>query len=350
MKYNFDVVALTDIPWEEMALCYDHTVFKSKNWASFLQEFYKVNPFVVSITEKEKLIGWFYGQKIKKMGVSMVVSPFEGWSTSFQGLTMLKEISINQRLDIYEELISWIFEKKHGFYIQISDWQLEVAECMHRNFNIEITKGYVLDLTKNKDELYRNMSYSSVRYSINKAIKSGVVIKELNNADEYANEYYKQLSEVFSKQGLTPTHSKEQTAVMLNHTYPNNILAFYAEDVEGQPIASAFFPYAGNYGFFSGAASYLSAQKLCPNEPLMWKAIETLKERGVKYMEFGGGRRYKEKYGPTAYVKPKLVYAKNSWLIPAKSFAKSSFYDLRKIVAILKGKKVNNGLNTGGGE
>lgn len=347
MKYTFEVIALHNILWEEMTLCYDHTVFKSKNWSNFLKEFYKVDPFVVSVSEKDRVIGYFYGQKIKKFGFQIVASPFEGWSTSFQGLSMLKEISVNQRLDIYEELIPWLFENKHCSYFQVLDWQLEVAECLHRNFTIELTKGYVLDLTKEKEELYKNMSYSSVRYSINKSQKKGVEVKEICDINEYVQEYNQQLEEVFNRQGLKPTHSKEQTAVMLKNTLSENMLALYAVNSEGQSLGSAFFPYAGNYGFFSGGASYQSSQSLCPNEPIMWNAIERLKDKGVKYMEFGGGRRYKEKYGPLPYVKPKIIAAKYEWLIPAKSFAKSSFYGVRKIKALLKGKKVNNGINAG---
>lgn len=347
MKYTFEVISSSDILWDEMALCYDHTVFKSKSWSNFLREFYKINPFVVAVSEKDKVTGYFYGQKIKKLGIQIVASPFEGWSTSFQGLTMLKEITVNQRLDIYEELIQWLFKNKYCSYFQVSDWQLEVAECLHRNFTIELMKGYVLDLTKEKEELYKNMSYSSVRYSINKSKKKGVIIKDISNISEYAKEYYQQLEEVFHKQGLKATHSKEQTTVMLKNTLYKNMIALYAVNSEGQSLASAFFPYAGNYGFFSGGASYQSAQNLCPNEPIMWSAIEMLKDKGVKFMEFGGGRRYKEKYGPIPYVKPKIIAAKQIWLIPAKSIAKYSFYGIRKIMALLKGKKVNLGTNTG---
>jgi len=344
MKYTFEVITSPDVLWDKMASCYDHTVFKSKNWANFLKEFYNVAPFVVSVSEKDKEIGYFYGHKIKKLGVQIVASPFEGWSTSYQGLSMLKEITVNQRLDIYEELIAWLFKNKHCRYFQVSDWQLEVAECLHRNFTIELQKGYVLDLTKDKEELYKNMSYSSVRYSINKSRKKGVEVKEISDVNEYAHEYYKQLKEVFQKQGLTPTHSMEQTRTMLQHTFSENMIALYAVNPEGECLASAFFPYAGNYGFFSGGASYQSAQSYCPNELIMWSAIEMLKDKGVKYMEFGGGRRYKEKYGPTPYVKPKIIVSSLPWLIPAKSFAKSAFYTVRKIGALLKGRRVNEGV------
>ena len=330
-----------------MALCYDHTVFKSKNWANFLREYYKINPFVVAVYEKDKVAGYFYGQKIKKFGVQIVASPFEGWSTSFQGLSMYKEITVNQRLDIYEELIPWLFKNRQCSYFQVSDWQLEVAECLHRDFTIELMNGYVLDLSKDKEELYKKMSYSSVRYSINKSKKKGVEVKEISEINQYVHEYYQQLEEVFHRQGLKPTHSKEQTTAMLKNTLYENMLALYADNNEGQSLASAFFPYGGNYGFFSGGASYQSAQSLCPNEPIMWSAIETLKDKGVKYLEFGGGRRYKEKYGPIPYVKPKIIAAKQSWLIPAKSFAKSSFYGVRKFMALKKRKKVNHGINTG---
>lgn len=336
-----------DIPWEIMSKCYDHTVFKSKQWAAFLEEYYKVKPFVIAVSEKEQVIGYFYGQKIKRMGIKIVASPFEGWSTSYQGLTMLSPISVHKRIDIYEELIPWLFKNKYCSFFQASDWQLEVPECVHRDLNFELIKGYVLDLTLSEEELYKNMSYSSVKYCINKANKNGVEISAVKDTKQYSRDFFSQLSEVFGKQGLKPTHTEEQTYCMLNHTLPNQMIALSATDREGSAVASAFYPYDGFYGFFSGAASLHSARNLNPNEPLMWEAIKELKNRGVKQMEFGGGRRYKEKYGPTPFVKPKLVAAKYPWILTGKNMAKSSYYGLRSLIALLKGSKVNIGQKKG---
>lgn len=345
--YNFNKLTQDQIPWEVMSMCYDHTVFKSKQWADFLKEYYKIQPFVIAVSEKEQIIGYFYGQQIKRMGIKIVASPFEGWSTSYQGLTMLSPISINKRIDIYEELIPWLFKNKYCSFFQVTDWQLEVPECAHRDVNFELIKGYVLDLTLTEEELYKNMSYSSVKYCINKANKNGVKINIANDIKQYAKDFYTQLSEVFVKQGLKPTHTEEQTYCMLNHTLPNQMIALFATDREGNTIATAFYPYDGFFGFFSGAACFHSARNIYPNEPLMWEAIKELKNRGVKQMEFGGGRRYKEKYGPVPYVKPKLIAAKYPWILTAKNMAKSSYYSGRSLIAKLKGNKANIGLSKG---
>ncbi|KGN98574.1 hypothetical protein HR11_08560 [Porphyromonas macacae] len=340
---KFEIVKEVDIPWDTLKSCYDHTVFKSKNWSLFLKEYYHILPFVISISENENIIGYFYGQKMKKMGIKIVASPFEGWSTAYQGLSMLAPISIHKRIDIYEALIKWLFDEKLCHLFQVSDFQLEVAECLHRNLNIELLKGYVLDLTLSEEELYSNMS-SRAKDPIKKSIKRGVVVKQMTDVNVYAHYYYMQLCDVFKNQGLTPTHSEQQIISMLTNTSPDSMLCLYSESADGEIISTGFYAYDGIYAFYSGAASYKKGQNLCPNEILMWEAIKILKQKGVKYLEFGGGRRYKEKYGPKSFVKPKIIAAKYKWLLGAKQNAKDIYYGLRNTFGRLKGHKINNGL------
>lgn len=343
----FKLISDKDIPWDIMQNCDDHTVFKSKEWANFLENTYHVKPFVIEISENEKVIGYFYGQRTRKFGLKIVASPFEGWSTSYQGLTMLAPISVHKRIDIYEVLISWLFKNNYCHYFQVSDWQLDLPECLHREKKVRLIKGYLLDLTKNEDDLYKQMS-SRAKDPIKKSIKRGVSIVECSNIIDYAQNYQKQLQDVFRQQGISPTHSQNQTISMLSSLASNKkMLALYAIDESGESIASSFYVYDNHFAFYAGAASYKEKQILCPNEPLMWEAIKELKKRGVKQLEFGGGRRYKEKYGPKSIVKPQIIAAKYFGIIEAKDMAKKLFYGLRSLVATLSGTKVNSGQNMG---
>ena len=342
---DFRLLDKESIPWELMEGCYDHTIFKSKEWADFLEKTYKALPFVVEITERDAVIGYFYGQRIKKFGVTIVASPFEGWSTSYQGLTMLSQISIHKRIDIYEELIAWLFEYKHCLFFQAADWQLEVPECLHRDLTVKLVKGFALDLTQSEESLYKNMS-SRAKDPIKKSQKRGVKIQKCSDINAYADSYQLQLEDVFKQQGLSPTHTKGQTIKLLS-ALKDKVLALYATDESGENIASSFYVYDGDYGFYAGAASFKEKQILCPNEPLMWEAIKELKKLGVKQLEFGGGRRYKEKYGPRSIVKPKIIATKYHWLITARSIAKNSFYGMRRVFSMIKGQRIKTGKKIG---
>lgn len=340
MKYTFEKISYSEIPWDSLESCYDHTIFKSREWACFLEEHYHIKPYVLSIRHNNTLIGFFYGQQIKKMGIKIVASPFEGWSTSYQGLSMLNVISKNERLDIYEDLIAWLFKNKECLLFQVSDWQLDVAECLHRDLNVELIKGYILDLSPEEEILYKNLS-SRAKDPIKKAKNKGVTVHLAYDLQKYADEYYNELVDVFATQKLPPTHSKDQISHLLTHVaLGNKLLAMYSEDKDKNSLATSFFVYDNAFAFYAGAASYVQAKKIAPNEILMWESIKELKKREIRYLEFGGGRRYKEKYGPLPYVKPKIIVARYPVILELKNIAKGMYYGSRRLFSKVRGSKV----------
>ena len=52
--------------------------------------------------------------------------------------------------------------------------------------------------------------------------------------------------------------------------------------------------------------SWRHHQQLLPNEALMWQALRTLRDRGCVRVNFGGGGKYKAKYGGDPHHMPWL--------------------------------------------
>lgn len=336
MTFNFRIC--NNIPWVELASCYDATLSKSEHWASFLERSQNVHPFVVEVLEEKNLIGWFYGQKIKKFGVSMVVSPFEGWTTSYQGLSMKEIISGEKRVSIYLQLVAYLFENNYCLYFQASDWQLEIEDVKGKFFYNELI-GYKLDLTQDFETvIYKKFKEKSAKYSIKKARKYGIIIQQQFDRYLFSENYYKQLLDVFGKQGLMPTYDKQRIIYLCESLeLGNELLLFEAYLPDGVTcVATGLFICNQNLAIYYGAASYGEYQKMCPNELLMYEAIKQMSELGIREMEFGGGRTYKEKYGPISFVKPCIVAAKYPLFISAKNLAKKSYYGLRTFMAKLK--------------
>lgn len=333
--FSFKIIDRKGIDWEKIESCYDHTVFKSQKWINFLIDTQNVEPFVVEIIQKDKLIGFFIGEKFKKI-FTIVSSPFEGWSTSFQGLNMLNPISIKMRVGIYEELIKYLFDQKICSFFQSSDWQLDLAHVAHSGLKFEILKGYYLDLSKSEKEIFDNMS-SSAKDPIRKAKKNNITVKIPKETSSYLDVYYAQLLDVFGKQGLKPTHNLKDISLMVNTMVQSNkILMMESVSTEGIGMASGFFLYDNDFAFYAGGASFQRFQKLCPNEILIFEALKGLKELGVRTVEFGGGRRYKEKYGTTPYVKPRIVASRYPSLYVLKSVSKRFYYELRNSISVVK--------------
>lgn len=159
----------------------------------------------------------------------------------------------------------------------------------------------------------------------------GVKIQVPEHLHEFAEEYYNELVDVFSKQGLTPTYSVDHVKYLLDNVSPCHRILLEARHPETNIcIATIIFIYHNHMAFYWGAASYRAYQKYCPNELLMFEAIKLMKEAGISLLEMEGIRPYKEKYNPIQYSKPQILIAKYPFVIPMKNFAKKAFYSIRK--------------------
>ena len=335
---KFRIIKEDLIPWREIESSYDSTIYKTRNWAEFLYKSQKVKPYVVEILQGEESLGFFYGQKIKKFGISMVVSPFEGWTTAFQGLSMLKTITVEERIEIYKQLVSFLFKSNECLFFQVRDWQFKEHD-VEGIFNYENVFGYKLDMTQDFDTvIYKNFKEKSCKYSIKKALKNGIVVCQTFDVEQFAKNYYSQLIEVFAKQGLKPTYDINRIIDLANSlTVGKELLLYEAYLADNKTcVATGLFVRNENLAIYYGAASFQKYQNLCPNELLMYTAIKRIHELGTKEMEFGGGRKYKEKYGPVPFNSPRIILAKYSILIKLKDFAKKSYYGVRSVMSVFR--------------
>lgn len=331
MDYRFVQISKDDINWRLIESSYDSTIYKTFAWFDYLYKWKGVQPFVVEVSTN-RVIGYFIGELINKV-VRIVGSPFEGVGTGHQGLSMLITIDSKERLTIYEQLSKWIFKNRYAEFVQIEDWNLSMSDLEDTKYVFEKHEGYMIDLTKSEEELYRNLHQKSCRYSINKSQKLGVTIREAANVTDFVDIYYAQLKEVFKKQGLVPTYDKACVQSLVESLYPNNILLLEAVTLDGEIAATGLFPAEKNMAVFWGGASYQKFQNQCPNEPLIWEAIKIWRRRGVKTFDMCGVRSYKLKFGPVVYVKPRIIFAKYHFLIIAKRLMKKLYYACRKFAA-----------------
>lgn len=327
--YNYRILKKKETPWEVIGSCYDHTVFKSKEWTDFLLATQGVQPFIVEIAESEQVIGYFIGEKFSRL-FSIVASPFEGWTTSYQGLSLLIPVSANTRLKIYKALIDYLFKNRICSFFQASDWQLSMDGLASNGVKYEVVKGYKLNLTQSEEQIYKNFSSSSCQYAIRKSQKNGVIIREAKEKDQFIQHYNKQLTEVFEKQQLNPTYDATRVSALIDKLqYSGKLLLLEAVSADGTCIATGIFVGDNKLAYFWGGASYTKYQSLCPNEPIIFEAIKYWKKRGCTDFDLGGIRKYKEKYGPEYFEKPKIVASKYKWLLRFKGFAKSTYYNYR---------------------
>ena len=334
MKRVYKIVSSTDELWQQIESTYDSCVYKTKDWYDALVSSVKTELVIVEISKNNEVLGWFTGGIIKKIGLKIVASPFEGWGTSYQGLSLIQRTAESDRIEIILELKDFLFKELGILFFQIADWQLDNEDLLGTGIYTEQINSYLLDIAPSVDDLFKSFKQKSCQYSIRKAQKNGIIVKEPIDLVAFGHEYYKQLEDVFIKQNLKPTYDENRVQTILSKMDKDkNMVVLEALHPEtNKSMACVIFFYHNELAFYWGASSWSEYQKLCPNELLMFESMKILKERGCKILEMEGIRTYKEKYNPVRYSKPKLIFARFKFLITAKNLAKKSYYSLRKFL------------------
>lgn len=340
MQYRFQHIS--HIPWHQLEACADSTVFKTRVWAEFLTETFGIEPCVIEVACGDEVVGWFYGQLTRKMGIKVLASPFEGWTTSCQGLSLTREVTREERLEIYHQLFDHCFKTGFCHMVQVSDWQLavgadeehshtELSRILGGNVTVERGKGICLDIEADEETLYRSFKQKSAQYAIHKAERLGVIVKEVSDIEAFARNFYSQLCDVFAKQGQKPTYDEARARRMIQHLLQDDkVVALEALHPETKAsMATIIFVHHNGLAFYWGAASHREYQKFCPNELLFFEACKRLKAHGVTMIEMMGIREYKLKYNPAYYYNYKLIAAKYPALVALKNAAKRLYYKLK---------------------
>ena len=333
MQYTFRRIIPTSLDWQNIESTYDTTVYKTKCWFEYLQTL-NCEPFVCEVNNGGGQIGYFAGEILHRV-VPIVGSPFEGIGTAQQGLSMLRETDAKERLEIYRQLADWIFEKRYAVFLQIEDWQLRMDDMTGSELHFEPRRVKYIDLTPTEDELYKNM-HQDCKYSIRKAIKNGIVIRETQDVEHFLTVFYRQMSDVYDKQGLKIAKSREWYQKVVSAVYPTNMMLLEAVTQEGEIAATGMILLGGGYAATWQTASERKYQSLRPNELLRWEAMRLCKQRGATVVNMCGTQAYKDKFGAQLVHIPRLIFCKWQWLIEAKNIAKRLYYKYRQQITQFK--------------
>lgn len=336
--YEFNCVTDDRFQWQLMDKCHGHNVFKTGEWMEFLRKACHVEPFVVAIYCKGDVIGYFVGEKIKK-GISIVASPFEGCTTSFQGLNMLIEITPEERVKIYESLAVYLFRARQCLLFQVADWKMNIPDLEHSWLKYEPISGFTIDITQPEEVILGNF-HTSTRKNVRKSERMGVIVRQAENLDKFIDDYYRQLTDVFGRQGLKPTYPKKRVEALIDAIYPTgNLLLLESVTAAGDTVATKLSIGKNDFASSWGQASYTASHSLFPNEALWFEALCYWKRAGMKEYELGGGGTYKTKYGGVPYVKPRIVAAKYEVLHKMKQLVKWNYYFTRKVLSGVRPKQ-----------
>ena len=329
------IVNPRDVNWEFLDSFADRTVFQTRPWLNFIAEAQQARPVIAQLEDEGRVVGFFSGLTFSRLGIKVLGSSFPGWTTPYIGFNLLPGVSRAQALAAVEKM-AW--EELKCLHMEVSDPHFEVEDGQALGFSCEFYTSYRTDLTQSEEKLFQNMD-SACRRCVRKAEKSGVLIEEAHD-ESFAEEYYDQLKDVFSKQGLVPSYNIERVRALVRHLGSSGrVLFIRARDPKGNSIATGIFPGFNKIAEFWGNASYRSSQILRPNEAIQWYVMRYWKRRGVQIYDWGGEGVYKEKYGCTVHRVPWFTKSRYQIVSTLRNEARNMFARKQRFLGWLKGER-----------
>ena len=273
-------------------------------WLRTLQETYSFEPLLyVDQDDSGDIIGVLPCFIIRSLltGSRLVSLPFSDY-----GGPLFKDQSGEK--DVLREII-----KEHESsvkYIEIRSPLQESSGFVCHNYY----KGHILNLEVDLSALRKNIDKRTIQYSIRKAERAGIEIKEENN--RHGIEEFFRLNMLTRKKHGVPFQPKKFFENLLDNMvlkgYAFILLAIY----DSKAIAGSLFFKSNkiiHYKYNASDPDYL--KKTSPNHSLTWHAIKQGCMEGYRFLDFGrtspdnkGLMRYKEMWGTKTIDLPYFYY------------------------------------------
>jgi CelD/BcsL family acetyltransferase involved in cellulose biosynthesis len=282
-------------------------VFQTPEWLDFVARTQGAEPVFARVERDGVQVGTFTGLVVRRFGVRILGSPFQGWMTGPMGFTLDPGVD---RGEAVKALTRFAFRSLGCLHVELLDRCSGFDDLDGVRARLVEFKTFELDLRQSEEDLFGGLK-SSCRRAVRKAEKEGVRVEEAHGV-EFADEYYEQLLDVFARQGKQPPYDVERVREMIRSVEPSgNLVMLRAIAPDGTRIASALFPVGEDFAYFWGGAARTSHLSLRPNDALFWRAIRLFRERGVARFDLGGGGDYKRKFGAT---EKRIPYVRKSRL------------------------------------
>jgi hypothetical protein len=330
-----EIVDFEKADWQRLDSFADRTVFQTRDWVRFVADTQNATPVLAQLRDSGKAVGYFTGLTFTRLGIKVLGSSFPGWTTPYMGFNLAPGAS---RADAMAALERTAWNDLKCLHMEVSDPHFTPEDGEALGFKTSYYTSYRTDLTKSEEDLFQAME-SACRRCVRKAEKSGVTIEEAHDP-AFADEYYEQLKDVFSKQGLVPTYDAERVRALVRHMGPTgNVLLLRARDAEGKCIATGIFPGFNKISEFWGNASFRSYQNLRPNELIHWYAMRYWKKRGAEVHDWGGEGTYKEKYGCVSHRVPWFIKSRYEFVGKLRDTAKKMHRGKQRLVGWWQGDR-----------
>ena len=280
--------------WDDHVLMHPKgTPFHLSSWLKTIHQTYKFQPLLfMKKNNQNSISGIFPAFYVKNfLNRNKIVSiPFSDYGGPLCVNGIKEEEFISNIINLYAN---------NSKYIEVR-CDLNTGSCTICH---DYYKKHILKLSTNPDDIKKRINKKTIQYSIRRAKKSGIRIRE-NNTLEGLKEFYKLNEKTRTKHGVPAQPFKYFINLYHNMILKNLAYLLLAYDNEKVIAASIFIKFKDtiHYKYNASNPKYLKEKK--PNHLLTWYAIKNACTNGYKYFDFGrtspdnyGLMRYKEMWG-----------------------------------------------------
>ena len=302
-------------------------IYHSSAWMAFLHETQPGRPVWARVHENGRPIGFFAGRVLRKYGLRILGSPLPGWTTHYMGPILEGDRPFS--LDILRGLDDWVFRSLRCVHFETLSPDVPVGLMESLGYKTHAFHSFLLDLRQDETSLFRKFN-KGCKWSIHKAQREGLTFEE-GGDEEFIQDYYAQLVEVFARQRLPPTYPPSRVEALLRHLRKERVLFTRIRHPDGRCLATGIVPYDSRSAYLWGAASWRNGQKHCPNELLQWHLMRRLRELQIPFYDFGGGGEYKAKYRGARICVAWFYKSRYKPLAKARDLYQSAFYARQRL-------------------
>lgn len=312
--------------WDALVMRFEnYRIFQKTNWLQSIEASSGARRLHLVFQKNNEIVACLPGLLFKKSWLRIFGSPLVGWQTETMGPAFDPDkISTHE---ICKHLISFLQDRYGVQHIELATALFDDREAGELGFRCKPQFTYRVPLFPGNEMRAMGNIRPKTRNQLRKALKLGLVVR-VENEESFVDEFYDQLTEVFTRRGKTLPFNRNRVLQIFRHMKEaGSLLAISVLLPDGsKSIATGLFMFEAKELHLWGWAHRTQYRWYCPVELLTWTAMQKGMEEGCVSLDMAGGGNAKEKFGavPDNTVS-RLQWSRYEWLAQLRSSAEKAY-------------------------
>jgi hypothetical protein len=290
---SYEEISPLDIPeWDDLIGGYaTKSLFHESSWLRFVEKSQgaKIRGLKL-LDEQGAAVGYLTAAEVRKGFFRLLGSPLQGWTTNFMG-PVVNHFDTEGFLQVLDRYC----RARRVDYLELCSPVLPAPAMRRAAYELDPDSSFIVKID-DEASMWRRLQDKSCRYCIRRARRNGLRIERTTDP-AVVHEYWARFENTFLRQGLRDVHGIGRTQALWDCLMPAGRLLALRVWHGDEVLAAGLFPYDERAIYLWGAASWVRAYSLYPNEFMQWNVLLFALEQGIPEYHMGSGAHYKKKFG-----------------------------------------------------